>query len=116
MATRYNGGEAAVHQTLNRALELYRNKRRADVAVDELASLFAECAIEAQPVSSDDSNGGRDFLMPKLDESSILAESGRGELLLDACQDGSSFICLRCGGLFSNHRRDEHLQFWCNPI
>ncbi|XP_068654768.1 uncharacterized protein [Aristolochia californica] len=54
MVMRSNGGEAAVFQTLNRARELYRNRLQANAAADELASLFAECAIaEALPIKSD---------------------------------------------------------------
>ena len=45
------GGDDAVFQTMNRARELYRNKLQASTAADELASLFAECAIaEALPL------------------------------------------------------------------
>ncbi|KAA8537782.1 hypothetical protein F0562_027638 [Nyssa sinensis] len=52
MATRTKGGDEAVFQALNRARELYRNKLQASAAADELASLFAECAIaEALPKS-----------------------------------------------------------------
>jgi hypothetical protein len=47
------------------------------------------------------------------DEACILAESGRKQIILDAFADGSSFICLKCGGLFSTSRKDEHLTYWC---
>ncbi|KAL0366218.1 UNVERIFIED_CONTAM: hypothetical protein Sradi_3511900 [Sesamum radiatum] len=44
---------------------------------------------------------------------SILAETGRKQIMLDAFSDESSFICLQCGGLVSNHRKEEHCAFWC---
>lgn len=45
------GGDEAVFQSLHRAREVYRSRLQENAAVDQLASLFAECAIaEAQPV------------------------------------------------------------------
>jgi len=46
---------------------------------------------------------------------SILAESGREQVVIDASSDGSSFVCQQCGGVVSNLRRDEHMSFWCSP-
>ncbi|KAG9440501.1 hypothetical protein H6P81_020666 [Aristolochia fimbriata] len=118
MAMRSNGGEAAVFQTLNRAREVYRHRLQTNAAADELASLFAECAIaEAQPIKSDPlpsaARGNQPDMVPTVHESSILAESGRTQIVLDACADGSSFVCLQCGGLVSNQRKEEHLAYWC---
>ncbi|KAF4367998.1 hypothetical protein CsatB_011301 [Cannabis sativa] len=124
MAMRSEGGDEAVFRSLHRARELYQSRLRDNAAADQLASLFAECAIaEAQPlkaelvrpnyyegeslvVGADDGGGG----------TSILAESGRMQIVLDAFSDGSSFICLQCGGLVSNNRRDEHYAYWCCQI
>lgn len=107
-------------ETLHRARELYRNRLQTDAAADELASLFAECAIaEAQgPVRSSNNPP----LVPlhvgpsiPLDSQgrSFLAMSGRQQVMLDAFADGSSFVCLKCGGLVSSHRKDEHFAYWC---
>lgn len=47
------GGDEAVFQALNRAGQQYRNKLQGTAAANELASLFAECAIaEAMPLNS----------------------------------------------------------------
>ncbi|XP_019054075.1 PREDICTED: uncharacterized protein LOC104601716 isoform X2 [Nelumbo nucifera] len=124
MAMRSNGGEAAVFQTLHRARELYRSKLQANAAVDELASLFAECAIaEACPIESSRSSsfasvsvGPSPSIMSDVHRNSILAKTGREQIVLDAFSDGSSFICLQCGGLVSNHRKEEHLAYWCCQI
>ncbi|KAI3684684.1 hypothetical protein L6452_33909 [Arctium lappa] len=117
-AMRAKGGEAAAFQALNRAKELYRNKIHETTAADELASLFAECAIaEASPEPSTSNNTiiSHPFPSSEPDASgaSILAETGRKQIVLDAFSDGSSFVCLQCGGLVSNDRRDEHYAFWC---
>ena len=110
------GGDEAVFQSLNRARELYRGRLQQNAAVDQLASLFAECAIaEAQPDMMEPSANtitGQPAT-PDVHGSSILAESGRMQVVLDAVSDGSSFICLKCGGLVSNHRKDEHYAYWC---
>ncbi|KAK6939642.1 hypothetical protein RJ641_029173 [Dillenia turbinata] len=116
MAVRANGGDGAVFQTLHRARELYRNKLQANIAADQLASLFAECAI-AEAQSTKFGRSPHDMsttsMAPEAYESSILAETGRNQIVLDAFSDGSSFICLQCGGLVSNHRKDEHCAYWC---
>ncbi|EEF52363.1 uncharacterized protein LOC8288571 [Ricinus communis] len=119
MAMRTKGGDEAVFQSLHRARELYRNRVQENTAVDQLASLFAECAIvEAQPSKSEPSahNVGGPSVTPDAHGNSILAETGRMQIVLDAFSDGSSFICLQCGGLVSNHRRDEHYAYWCCNI
>ncbi|KAI6689054.1 hypothetical protein NL676_025882 [Syzygium grande] len=57
MATRAKGGDQAVIEFLQRARELYRSKLQSTSAVEQLASLFAECAIaEAQPLGGQPSN------------------------------------------------------------
>lgn len=116
MAMRTKGGDEAVFQFMHRARELYRNRLQQNTSVDQLASLFAECAIaEAQPFKPEPqpSNMGAPSIASDAQGTSILAESGRNQIVLDAFSDGSSFICLQCGGLVSNHRKDEHDAYWC---
>ncbi|XP_062157748.1 uncharacterized protein LOC133865368 isoform X2 [Alnus glutinosa] len=116
---RTEGGDEAVFQSLHRARELYRSRLQENAAADQLACLFAECAIaEAQPLKTKPSlnNEGGPSISPDAHGTSILAESGRMQVVMDAFSDGSSFICLQCGGLVSNHRKDEHYAFWCCQI
>ncbi|XP_073099977.1 uncharacterized protein [Elaeis guineensis] len=118
-AMRAEGGEQAVFHTLNRARALYRNKMQANAAVDELASLFAECVIaEAQPVGSEPPQPHAAVPSTLLDanDTSILAMTGRKQIMLNAFADGSSFVCLQCGGLVSNLRKEEHLAYWCSQV
>lgn len=121
MALKASGGESAVLHTLQRARELYNNRMQVNLAADQLASLFAECAIaEASPSAAPPGptfhhghfNAGS--LVENSSEASILAENGRMQVVMDAFADGSSFICLRCGGLVSNTRKDEHIAYWCS--
>ncbi|KAI3460206.1 hypothetical protein Pfo_016869 [Paulownia fortunei] len=119
MAMKMEGGDEAVAQALNRARELYRNKIRASSAADELASLFAECAIaETMPSKIGPSEQNMDTLSIEADAqgTSILAKTGRKQIVLDAFSDASSFVCLQCGGLVSNHHKEEHHAFWCCKI
>ncbi|CAI8605237.1 unnamed protein product [Vicia faba] len=100
VAVKNKGVDEAVFQSLSRAREVYKSRLQQNAAADQLASLFAECAIaEVQPTLSEpttepsattitnppsvttDSNG-----------TSILAESGRMQVVLDA---------------------DEHYAYWC---
>lgn len=119
MAMRTTGGDDAVFQSLHRARELYKSRLQENAAVDQLASLFAECAIaEAQPLKTEPSPDYKDdpSIVHNAHVSSILAETGRTQIVLDAFSDGSSFICLQCGGLVSNHRKEEHYTYWCCQI
>ncbi|KAL9172347.1 hypothetical protein ABFS82_03G040100 [Erythranthe guttata] len=121
MAMKIQGDEGSVAEALNRAREKYVNKIQTNAAADQLASLFAECAIaEAttttpsfqQPQSQHYNNNNN--INNNEGTTSILAESGRNQIVLDASSDGSSFVCLQCGGLVSNLRKDEHFAFWCS--
>ncbi|KAJ8751830.1 hypothetical protein K2173_026024 [Erythroxylum novogranatense] len=38
------------------------------------------------------------------------------QIALDAVRAGSSIICLQCGGLVSNLRKDEHYAYWSRKI
>ncbi|XP_022714794.1 uncharacterized protein LOC111274349 isoform X2 [Durio zibethinus] len=119
MAMRTRGGDEAVFQSLYRAREVYRTRMQENTAVDQLASLFAECAIaEAQPLKAEPlpCNLNCPSIASDAHGTSILAETGRMQIVLDAFSDGSSFICLHCGGLVSNHRKDEHYAYWCGNM
>jgi len=48
------------------------------------------------------------------DDSTILGERGESEILRDAFEDGSSFVCTACGGLVACDRVDAHRRFWCS--
>lgn len=123
-ALRNLGGEQAVQSALRRAREVYQSGVRAnEEAADELTTLFAQCAIATLPPNTPpehmmsvettpaqvEPTGNNDRGI----ESSILAESGREQVVLDASADGSSFLCHQCGGVVSNLRRDEHFAYWC---
>nr|GEV43209.1 hypothetical protein [Tanacetum cinerariifolium] len=116
---RANGGESSAFHTLNRAKELYRSKLNKNNVVDELATLFAECAIaEAFPSTAKPSPfnnmGAHQSLDPDARGTSILTKTGRNQVMMDAFSDGSSFVCLQCGGLVGSNRKDEHYAFWCD--
>ncbi|CAN6876511.1 unnamed protein product [Brassica oleracea] len=121
MAMRTQGGDEAVLHILNRTRELYKRRIQETASIDQLASIFAECAItEAQPLghepTSTDLFGTKERVTTDARGISILEKSGRSQIMLDAFADGSSFICLQCGGLVSTHRRDEHYAYWCSNM
>ncbi|KAL0283249.1 UNVERIFIED_CONTAM: hypothetical protein Sradi_7235400 [Sesamum radiatum] len=101
MAMKLQGGDEAVSQALSRARQLYINKVQASAAADQLASLFAECAIaEAIPSQPQLSQHRMDnhSTEPDPQGTSILAETGGSrscsmrslmEAALCACSAGS---------------------------
>ncbi|KAM1134908.1 hypothetical protein ACFX19_044679 [Malus domestica] len=116
MAMRTRGGDEAVFQSLYRARELYRSRLQESSAADQLASLFAECAIveahpwKTEPEAACNVGGPSVGLGPDGQGSSIIAETGRMQIVLDAFSNGSSFICLHCRGIVSNHRNKRSTQ------
>ncbi|PIN26144.1 hypothetical protein CDL12_01099 [Handroanthus impetiginosus] len=116
MAMKIQGGDEAVAQVLNRARELYRNKTQALSMVDELASLFAECAIaKAMPMPSKQNNFKIKQMPSPLNHTvkrlQYLLRRAGSKSCSSVYSDGSSFICLQCGGLVNNHRKEEHHGF-----
>ncbi|KAF8095590.1 hypothetical protein N665_0329s0011 [Sinapis alba] len=112
MAMRTQGGDEAVLHILNRTRELYKRRIQETVSIDQLASIFAECAI-TEAGHEPTSFGIKERVTADAHGISILEQSGRAQIMLDAFADGSSFICLKCGGLVSVYRRDEHYAYWC---
>lgn len=104
---------------MSRARELYRQRAQSEADMGDLSALLAQCAIEEASGSSPTAlsnpfcGPGRDPSELLTAPDAILAESGRRQVIMDAFADGSSFICLNCGGLISSSRKDEHLQNWC---
>ncbi|CDY13176.1 hypothetical protein HID58_061060 [Brassica napus] len=81
MTMRTRGGGEAVLHLLNRTRELYRRRIQETASVDQLDSIFVECAItEAQPLgheptSSTDLNGTRERVTADAHGNSILEKS-----------------------------------------
>ncbi|KAJ0099647.1 hypothetical protein Patl1_21971 [Pistacia atlantica] len=97
MAMRTKGKEEAVFLSLYRARELYRSRLQENTAAYQLATLFAECVIaKAQPLNVEPAPCPvvAPSLTANADGTSILVETGRMQIVLDAYSDGSSFICL----------------------
>jgi len=81
-------------------------------AEDELVGLMAGCLLVEQPESMGSCRG----LDGVLSHTSILEESGRGEIQTHAIMDGSSYYCNRCGALVSARRALAHDRMWCTGV
>jgi hypothetical protein len=51
-----------------------------------------------------------------LKEDSLLSGVGRGDILRDAFEDGSSLICQKCNGLVKRARWEAHNKSWCPAL
>ncbi|KAK8683891.1 hypothetical protein V6N13_039937 [Hibiscus sabdariffa] len=90
-----------------------------NTTVDQLASLFVECVIAEAQLIKVESLPCVTNTPPVVSDARgtyILAETSRMQIVLDAFSDGSNFICLQCGGLVSNNRKDEHYAYWCGNM
>ena len=86
MAMRTRGDDEAVFQSLYRAREVYRIRMQENTTVDQLASLFAECAIaEAEPSKAQSLpfNPIGPSVASNARGTSILAKTGRMQIVLD---------------------------------
>mmetsp|Transcript_14657 Transcript_14657/g.22371 ORF Transcript_14657/g.22371 Transcript_14657/m.22371 type:complete len:162 (-) Transcript_14657:71-556(-) len=50
------------------------------------------------------------------DESTILFEDGRQDLLRQTVEDGSSVVCSRCNDVVASSRWQQHQDYWCQAI
>ena len=50
------------------------------------------------------------------DESSLLFEQGKQDLLRQTMEDGSSIICTKCSGVVPSERWRQHQEYWCEAI
>jgi hypothetical protein len=50
------------------------------------------------------------------DESSLLYQLGKQDILRQAMEDGSSVVCTRCQAVVSNARWQQHQRLWCSAI
>ncbi|EKX35430.1 hypothetical protein GUITHDRAFT_165965 [Guillardia theta CCMP2712] len=94
------GGEKAVLEALKNARE---NHQR---VVASSARPGPEWFL-LQPVGTESELGT---------EQSLLADSGRERIIMDAAEDGSSVLCRACGALVNASRMMAHQQFWCNAL
>ena len=50
------------------------------------------------------------------DQSTILFEQGREDILRQTMEDGSSVVCTSCGGVVPSDRWRQHQLYWCDAI
>eukprot|EP00898_Chlorokybus_atmophyticus_P008206 jgi/Chlat1/8387/Chrsp80S07822 len=131
------GGESLVSRTLQHAREQFlagQQQQQQPYAsspnqleaggdeVDELTRAFEQTlSLAASQMSNFTTNqqlpSTSSMSAPDIDASgSILAETGRTNILHDAAADVTSFVCERCGGVVSSARREAHATLWCNSI
>ena len=47
---------------------------------------------------------------------SLLAETGRSDIIGDAAVDPESYVCPQCGGVVARRRKANHDEHWCEPL
>jgi hypothetical protein len=74
--------------------------------------LWCFCSSDTRP------GPGWEFLVaPELaEEDSVLAETGREGLLVQAAADPESYICPTCGGVVARRRKAAHDAYWCEVV
>jgi len=130
-------GEAAVHSAADRVesqllrLRLQPQQAGTQSAADQLADMLTCCNIGTQMVQPEAAEQnlpvpGLDLQLqhlqlqshpPPLEQNQqpLLMELRGMQLGEDGVPDDASFICPRCGGIFSKLRQMAHMQMWCQP-
>ena len=96
-AVRITRGENAIFDVLNQARE------RATAEIDQ--QVLRESYEQARLVSED-----------LMRQNTFLSERGEEDILRDAFEDGSSLVCVKCGGLVAKIRWESHKALWCPAI
>lgn len=50
------------------------------------------------------------------DDSTLLYQQDRQDILRHAMEDGSSVVCTKCNAVVANHRWQQHAKYWCEAI
>lgn len=97
------------------ATAMNSGKESADLAMDRIRSELGDGVAN----HIEDVQGRKERAVQAVrdmveDDSTVLAEGGRQDILRQAMEDGSSVMCTRCQGLVPASRWQQHQQFWCN--
>ncbi len=96
-AVRITRGEDAIFDVLNQARE------RATAEIDQ--QVLRESHEQARRISEE-----------LMRQDTFLSERGEEDILRDAFEDGSSIVCVKCGGLVAKVRWESHAKMWCPAI
>lgn len=96
-AVRITRGEGAIIDVLNQARE------RATAEIDQ--QILLESHQHAKRISEE-----------LMRQDTFLSERGDEDILKDAFEDGSSLVCVKCGGLVAKVRWESHIKMWCSVI
>jgi hypothetical protein len=50
------------------------------------------------------------------DESTLLYQRGKQDILRQAMEDGSSVVCTKCNAMVSSARWQQHQTYWCREL
>lgn len=82
--------------------------------LSEERRIFESISADLKSLSLEDSAETQQEVMSRVNSKlSILAQSGRGQVLIDASSDGSSVVCPYCGQLIALKRFLFHRSYWC---
>jgi hypothetical protein len=105
--------------TLLEAVRLTRGEGAIMSIIDEAkATMRKEAEMGHEKLNEEDLIAAAQKMSAYLqrDETTILFESSRTDILRDAFEDGSSVVCKACGSLISRARAENHSKFWCEAV
>lgn len=116
-ALHLHGDQAALRDAVDRAQNGL--SRSTEDTINQVSRLLEQLqlvtnqAARVLPESDMMDTGGGLPASTNLYANPILQETGREDLAQVATEDGSNYVCARCGGVVSNSRKQQHEQFWC---
>mmetsp|Transcript_11523 Transcript_11523/g.20845 ORF Transcript_11523/g.20845 Transcript_11523/m.20845 type:complete len:168 (-) Transcript_11523:260-763(-) len=126
------GGRASVMPAIERAMARWESGTRTQSDVDDLSNLLCAISLDTMAMSSSPGDpttasgpAPMAYHQPQMQAAPIsqaeslsqlvpiLAETGRQDITQCAINDGSSYLCARCGGLVARGRQQHHEEYWC---
>lgn len=96
------------------ALTLNSGPESADHAMDRLRNELGEEIAEHIGSEHRRMERALDMVQELLrDDSTLLYQQGRQDILRQTMEDGSSVVCRRCNAVVSSKRWQQHQMYWC---
>jgi len=113
LSSKTDSGKHSTQTQPNNASSNSSNKSSSKSTVEGVAAAVAQAmAYSSSSSTKTDPDAGK----AAASGLSILEESGNGQIISDAYNDGSSVICTRCNGVIARVRMRAHAQMWCPAL
>ena len=115
----FGGDERRVFAFIQEAKASFAQSQRTDEQIEymklieELQAMSLSQEKDQSTMAAQEQASAEALLQRLIAKESILGQSGREQIMIDAHGDGSSVVCDLCHELIAVKRWDQHVKFWC---